>query len=237
MSGLDRGRSSRWRSRARWRKPRAGNRSRWRRWPNGPAAGPRSGVGLHGFDLGGLIVDGGRRGGRSGGIPPLLARMEIPADWSILVVVPPTPPGLHGPDETAAFGRLPPVPEAITDRLCGLALLGLLPAVAEGDLDGFGASLAEIQRLVGGQFAPAQGGGLFAAPESARIASWLESEGLRGVGQSSWGPALYGFSKESAEDRIGLIDALRRRFSIAETDAFWTMASRRGAIFESVDRP
>ena len=59
--------------------------------------GLRSGIGLHGFVHGGLIVDGGRR--QSGGIPPLLVRQDFPPDWGILVVIPGPFQGLHGPAE------------------------------------------------------------------------------------------------------------------------------------------
>ena len=44
--------------------------------------GARSGIGLHGFQHGGLIVDGGRK--REGAVPPLLARASFPDDWQIL---------------------------------------------------------------------------------------------------------------------------------------------------------
>ncbi len=48
--------------------------------------GRRSGIGLHGFEHGGLIVDGGRR--NEADVPPLLARLPFPEVWSILVVQP-----------------------------------------------------------------------------------------------------------------------------------------------------
>ena len=64
----------------------------------------------------------------------------FPADWSVIVVQPPGQHGLNGPDEVRAFADLPPVDESMTERLCRLVLLGVLPAVAEGDLDGFGAA-------------------------------------------------------------------------------------------------
>ena len=187
--------------------------------------GLRSGVGLHGHGLGGLVVDGGRRG--DAGIPPLLARLEFPADWSILVVVPGGPPGLHGPVERSAFDRLPPVPDALTDRLCRLVLLGLLPAVAERDLASFGAALTELQEHVGRRFAPAQGG-IYARPEADAVVRLLRAEGLHGVGQSSWGPALYAFTDAPAGRLDDVIGTLRRS-SPEGLDARWTKASAAGA--------
>ena len=166
--------------------------------------GRRSGIGLHGFQSGGLIVDGGR--GASDRPPPLVARLEWPESWSILVLVPDLGVGLHGLDESRAFDALPPIPEAVTDRLARLVLLGILPAVAEADLRAFDDALTELQRRVGAGFAPAQGGN-YAHPRLADLANRLRSGGLLAVGQSSWGPALYGVS----EDR-GLCEAALEEF-------------------------
>jgi len=188
--------------------------------------GLRSGIGLHGFGLGGLVVDGGRRGPE--GIPPLLARLEFPTGWSVLVVIPPSGPGLHGPGEVRAFANLPPFPEALVDRLCRLVLLGVLPAVAEADLVRFGEALEALQEGVGRGFAPAQGGA-FARPESAGIVEALRAEGLVGVGQSSWGPTLYGFTDAPPERRVAILARALDRAGLPPGSALWTSASRRGA--------
>jgi beta-ribofuranosylaminobenzene 5'-phosphate synthase len=188
--------------------------------------GLRSGIGLHGFAHGGLIVDGGR--GPAGTLPPLLSRVSFPGDWSVLVVLPGVDPGLHGPSEVQAFAQLPPIPDALTDRLCRLVLLGLLPAVLEVDLEGFGEALTELQHHVGRCFAPAQGG-LYARPELEAIAAQLRAEGLRGVGQSSWGPALYAFSRDPEDRRTRVLQSLRQRFGLGPAAAFWTEASGTGA--------
>ncbi len=190
--------------------------------------GKRSGVGLHGFAHGGLIVDGGRRGDGEN-VPPLLVQSVFPTDWRVLIVLPLTTAGLHGQGEIEAFRRLPPVPEAVNDRLCRLVLLGLLPALAEHDLEGFGKALTELQQHVGRLFAPAQGGSLFQGPQSEAIVSHLRTEGLHGVGQSSWGPALYGFCAEDTDRQTAVLDRLRDRFSLGPAAAFWTEARPRGA--------
>ena len=192
--------------------------------------GRRSGIGLHGFVRGGLIVDGGRRNPE--GVPPLLCSLEFPSEWSVLVVLPPAPPGLHGPDEVQAFEGLPSLSDALTDRLCRLVLLGLLPAVVERDLDRFGAALSELQHRVGLGFAPAQGGP-YALPALGAIVTWLRAEGLHGVGQSSWGPALYGFSQDPADRRASLLARLQDRFGLGPPATFWAAASPRGAALEN----
>jgi beta-ribofuranosylaminobenzene 5'-phosphate synthase len=188
--------------------------------------GLRSGIGLQGFTHGGLIVDGGRVGPE--GIPPLLARLEFPSEWATLVVIPRRDPGLHGFREVQAFANLPPSPDSLTDRLCRLVLLGLLPAVVERDLPRFGDALEEIQRRVGEGFAPAQGG-IYARPELEVIVEAMRLEGLKGVGQSSWGPTLYGFSDAPLEARIALLDRLNRRLGLDPASSFWSQASSGGA--------
>jgi beta-ribofuranosylaminobenzene 5'-phosphate synthase len=188
--------------------------------------GLRSGIGLHGFAQGGLIVDGGRVGPE--GIPPLVARLEFPPEWSVLVVLAVRGPGLHGLREVRAFAELPPSTDALTDRLCRLVLLGLMPAVVERDFSRFGAALEEIQRRVGEGFASAQGG-TFADPGLESIAVQMRAAGLRGVGQSSWGPTLYGFSDGSPSENAAILGRLQSRVPLEPVDAFWTVASPRGA--------
>jgi beta-RFAP synthase len=195
--------------------------------------GGRSGIGILGFRHGGLIVDGGHRS--PGSMPPMIAHATFPEDWAVLVVIPNAPGGLHGEAERAAFKALPPIPEAITDRLCRLVLLGLLPSVADRDLPAFGAALVEVQEHVGRWFAPAQGGGLFAGPEVEEVARFLVGRDLQGVGQSSWGPALYGFDDGPEDRRAALLAEVRERFHLRASRAFWTRASRSGASVEVIE--
>src|SRR6185295_7964183 len=95
--------------------------------------------------------------------------------------------GLHGEQELAAFRALPVFPESVSAQLCRLMLLQGLPALLEGDAEDFGLAIGELQRVIGDYFAPAQGG-RFTSPRVAEALTWLEREGLAGVGQSSWGP-------------------------------------------------
>jgi beta-RFAP synthase len=190
--------------------------------------GLRSGIGLHGFHRGGLIVDGGHRLMGDATTPPLLCRHDFPADWSILVVIPPIESGLFGADESRAFAALPPFPETLVDRLCRLVLLGLLPAVVERDLTSFGAALDELQHRVGEAFAPAQGGA-YAHPSLADVVAWLRRQGLQGVGQSSWGPTLYGFLLADEPRREAIAHNLREAFGLPPDTVFWTVADNTGA--------
>jgi beta-RFAP synthase len=148
--------------------------------------GERSALGVHGFAQGGFVVAAGKRAGTT--LAPLAARLAFPPAWRVVLALPPGV-GLHDAGERAAFARLPGR-LATTEALCRLVLLGLLPALAEEDLPAFGEALFDFNARAGELFAPAQGG-LYAHPLTAALVEFLRGEGVRGVGQSSWGPVVF----------------------------------------------
>jgi len=161
--------------------------------------GRRSAIGTWTFAFGGFIVEGGRRTGADD-IAPLLARFAIPDHWRCVVAVPRGAPGLSGEAEAAAFERLPPPPEREVERVSHLVLMQLLPALVEGDIASFGAALTEVQRVTGAWFASQQGG-VFAPGPSEMLVRRMAEWGAVGVGQSSWGPAVYGLVGSADEGR------------------------------------
>jgi beta-RFAP synthase len=152
--------------------------------------GRRSAIGTWIFDGGGFVLEGGRRQGGDG-IAPLLVRLLLPQTWHCVVVVPRGVSGISGVDEETAVSRLPPVPETDVQRVAHLVLMALLPSVVDADLATFGAALTEIQAITGRWFARVQGG-TYAAGPSAELVRRLSAWGAVGVGQSSWGPTVYG---------------------------------------------
>jgi beta-RFAP synthase len=152
--------------------------------------GRRSAIGTWAFALGGFIVEGGRRPGDDG-VAPLIGRYAVPGSWRCVVAIPRGSPGLSGEAEAVAFARLPPPPEGEAERVAHLVLMQLLPALVQGDLGSFGAALSEVQRITGAWFAPQQGG-IFAPGPGETLIRRLAEWGAAGVGQSSWGPAVYG---------------------------------------------
>jgi beta-RFAP synthase len=161
----------------------------------------RSGVGFHLFHRGGLAIDAGHEGSTTSvspdTVPPLLARHEVPEAWRVLLLLPRSGPSISGEAEDEAFRRMGPVPEGTSGRIGRLVTGEIGPAVTARDLDRFGKALAEIQDLVGACFAPVQGGPFH--PLAAPIVRRLRETGVAGAGQSSWGPAAYGFAASEAE--------------------------------------
>jgi beta-ribofuranosylaminobenzene 5'-phosphate synthase len=161
--------------------------------------GERSAIGTWTFSRGGFIVEGGRRSG-SDDIAPMLVRLPIPASWRCVIAVPPGEPGLSGEAESAAFRQLPLPPEREVERVSHVVLMKLLPALVESDLGAFGDALTTIQRVTGAWFAPAQGG-IFAPGSTSMLVARMAEWGAAGVGQSSWGPAVYGLVETESAGR------------------------------------
>lgn len=161
--------------------------------------GRRSAIGTWTFALGGFVLEGGRRGDRDD-IAPLVARLAIPAAWRCVIAVPRGRPGLSGGEEDAAFARLPPPDRRDVERVAHLVVMQLLPALAEADLPSFGEALSEVQRITGGWFAEVQGGA-FTPGEGAELIRRMQAWGAAGVGQSSWGPAVYGIVGDAEQGR------------------------------------
>jgi beta-RFAP synthase len=153
--------------------------------------GLRSGVGIAGFDQGGLLLDGGP--GAAGAPAALLSRIELPAEWRVLVALDPQARGLSGADEKSALARLPALPRKAAAALCHQTLMRVLPGAAGAEFEVFAEGLAHIQHLLGDHFAPVQQGRAYTSPSVGRLMVWLASHrtavGPTAVGQSSWGPA------------------------------------------------
>jgi beta-RFAP synthase len=158
--------------------------------------GARSGIGVLGFEHGGLIVDGGpgRAPGRSGvaTLPPLLSRHAFPDAWRILLIDDTTREGLHGDDERRGLAALAPFPATLAAHLCHLVLMRVLPGIAQADFSAFADGIGEIQQTIGEYFAPVQGG-VFASPAVAQALNAVRDACPAGIGQTSWGPTGFAF--------------------------------------------
>ncbi|OLZ40732.1 GHMP kinase [Natrinema saccharevitans] len=191
---------------------------------NAPAMGRggRSGVGVATFEAGGFVVDAGHPTNRftteppaegNWTVPPVVARHDLPADWRFLVVVPDAEPGRSGDDEDASMRAVVERADpAIADEIAGVVTRKLLPAAAGGSLEPFGEAVAEIGRKNGAWYADAQGG-VFRPPAGELVEALEDCPVLSGVGQSSWGPVVYGLTdtRHAEEAAAAARDALAER--------------------------
>ena len=159
----------------------------------------RSAVGTYGFEFGGLIVERGRL--PSERISPLECRMEFPRKWRIALIRPEVGSGLSGESETKAFTDIPPVSQKTTDQLLDIIQSQLLPGLTASDFHAVTDAVESYSRLAGSCFEAIQGGPYNGRLLNQRVA-WLKELGVRGIGQSSWGPTLFCFfdSKEAAKE-------------------------------------
>ena len=198
--------------------------------------GRRSGIGLSLFEQGGLIVDGGH--GVQTRSPPVIARLAFPDAWRVVLIFDHADQGLSGRAESAAFGVLKPMPEALAARICHATLMSLVPAVIEQEFATFSSAIAEVQAIVGDHFAAVQAAGRYSSARVRRAVEYVQTRcGLAGVGQSSWGPTAFVFvaTQTSAE---AVVAELQAQFGAKEGLAFMISAARnRGAAIAHGEPP
>jgi beta-RFAP synthase len=202
----------------------------------GVAAGPeqlaaasrraaRSSVGVWTFAAAGLVVEAGVAD--EGSVSPLVARHPMPERWRCVLALPLGVEGLSGDAEQRFFGRLR---DSVTAEpsIARLLLSALLPGLLSGDIDEFGVALTEIQREMGSIFASQQGGVFH--PRATPVVDALHTIGVDAVGQSSWGPTVYGIV-DGPERAAEVGEELRVALG-AGTDVTVVDFDRRGAWVE-----
>ena len=180
--------------------------------------GARSGIGIHGFDHGGLMVDGGHGGHPSAGIarlPPLLFRQPFPDAWRVLLVDDTSREGLHGDDEQRGLASLGAFPRSLAAHLSHLVLMRILPGVRGKRLR----RLRQRHRRIAAhhrRVLRARAGRRVLEPDRrARARSGCRG-GTAGIGQTSWGPTGFAFlrSPEQAERALALAREASRRDAV-----------------------
>ena len=162
--------------------------------------GKYSAVGLYTFLKGGLVIDTGRDQS-SQELPNLLIRLPFPRDWSVILAL---PSGIQGLPEHAEEPVMNTPRNFKHQKELYSSILALIHSLRVRDFELFTKSINRIQEFTGEYFSKYQGG-IFCCNESRTIAEELRKKGFNGIGQSSWGPLIYGFinssikAKEAAE--------------------------------------
>ena len=163
--------------------------------------GGRSGVGVAVFERGGFVLDAGHPSSLftseapsvgNWTVPEVAAHHHVPDDWRFLLVLPDAEPGREGEREEASMRRtVADADPGLADRVAGVVVREVLPAIADGSAERFGDAVAEVGRLNGTWYASEQGG-TFRPPVGAIVQTLSTTPEVYGAGQSSWGPAVYG---------------------------------------------
>jgi beta-RFAP synthase len=157
--------------------------------------GARSGIGIATFAEGGVVLDSGPI---DGALPALVARLPFPDAWRVLLIFDPYLAGIHGGAEAAAFDQAPKFPQSDVEELRIRILNRALPAIERRDFDGFTAEVGYLQARMGTYFASLQGGPIVSSGV-AKVLDWVATQGLNGIGQSSWGPTGFVFVRSESE--------------------------------------
>ncbi|HIE56292.1 MAG TPA: GHMP kinase [Chromatiaceae bacterium] len=205
--------------------------------------GSVSGIGTAVFEKGGFVVDTRRRlAGNTLGevkslsdIPGILFHSKLPPRWCFTVIVPHARRGLRDEEEEPILEKPLPHDERLGYELYKTLLLMMIPAVIEKDPYLFGRALSRIQRLTGEYFSPAQGG-TYCCEESRILAQELEEHGALAVGQSSWGPTIYGFHEDITKARRILKQLLQqaKNLGIKVEMAYVALPRNRGATIRRI---
>ena len=197
----------------------------------------RTGVGTAIFEGGGFVVDGGKNIQKDPNLaenfPPLIYRQPFPEEWRFVIALPNVQKGLANSEEKSAFNQLPPMHAEEVAKICRLTMIKLLPALAEHDIESFGEALTSIQVATGEYFSQVQGG-TYSNPEVAECLEYIKKTGAYGVGQSSWGPAVYGVLKQE-ESKQALLKTKAYLNKSIGGKVFLAKANNKGAYIKIVN--
>lgn len=172
-----------------------------------------SGIGVAAFEHGGFILDSGHTFGPgkqkekflpSSASPappaPVIMRQDFPEDWFFVIGIPNVDKGAHGAKEVEIFEKWCPIPLKEVKKLSHLILMKTLPALAEKDIETFGSSLYEMQKIGFKKVEVA-----LQDPIVKKLINFMMSKGAYGSGVSSFGPAVYGLvSGIDAAEKLSL---------------------------------
>jgi len=153
-----------------------------------------SGIGVESFLRGGFIIDSGIYKRKN---PKTIVRIPFPRSWKVILVIPKSDRKISEENEAELLIPREPL-STLQDRLLRITFLKILPAVVHKDYFEFVGGLEELERNIGEYYESIQGG-IFSSEQGEDIARILKEAGFRGIGQSSWGPTIYGFVSSKRE--------------------------------------
>lgn len=202
--------------------------------------GGRSGVGVGVFEHGGMIVDAGHPTSMFTGdppergnwtVPPVIANHPAPANWRVAVVIPDIPPGRSGTEEDQSIRAIiEQADPTIADRISTVLSQQLLPGWVTGDIELTGKAINRIGQLNGSWYSREQGG-VYRPSIASLIADLQDCEQLTGIGQSSWGPTVFGLT--TAENTEVVQQAIDRALNTHNLtgDCYIASIDNRGVVY------
>ncbi|GAA5510821.1 hypothetical protein Rcae01_06331 [Novipirellula caenicola] len=163
--------------------------------------GRRSAVGIHGYRHGGLIYEDADNAAE---LNPIKQRIEVPSQWCVAILRPiQETTTISGDVELDQFAKLPATTSQQREHFRYLITTQLLPAIEKGDFDAFSEAVHRYNRDSGLLFEAVQNGPYNGVAVSSLV-DFLRSNGVTGVGQSSWGPSVFAWfaTREDAQQFV-----------------------------------
>lgn len=206
--------------------------------------GRRSSIGLHGFLHGGLILDRGHAQSSAVDVEEACAAeassqpstrsiatsgLILPIDWRAVLIIPRDANRISGPRECELLDAASVYPNAQRDRMYMLAQQCLDYSTGAGDFAGFVDSIDQYTLLAAQLFVNVQGG-LYGGSAIARAVESAKQCGLSGVGQSSWGPTVFGFAPDEDSARA-IAGRIGHQLPATNWEVIVTRPARTGATW------
>ncbi len=184
--------------------------------------GRRSSIGSIGFFEGGLIIEDGAVQEYEG--DDTWRRVLLPDSWRVVIACPPQDASLIcGDAEGAAFASLAGASASERESLKRLGEK-IVSSGEAGQFEAFSVAVTQFNQQSGDLFSEQQGG-CYNGPLVAKLAERMKQAGVRGYGQSSWGPTVFGFCEDDES-----ADAVRNQ--LADYDCRIVSPQRRGYVVE-----
>lgn len=195
--------------------------------------GKRSAVGLHGFLFGGLVQDLGQSPG--GHEPPQRTfgtrSCAFPNAWPIVLLLSTEGGDMCGAVEEQLMCQAGAAPNGQRGAMLALSDV-CMSAAARTDFQQFAESLERYMDIAATLFASVQAGPYRNERIAQRVAL-AQRAGLRGVGQSSWGPTVFGFADNHASAEQVARD-LRAQLRTESVEVIVTRAANQGASWRQI---
>jgi len=174
--------------------------------------GLRSHIGCEGFRRGGLIVDWGQHHSEKQAAGH--GRTEVfsfPQSWRMVTRCDRSYLGESGGAEATMFERCSSFPNPSRSAMVRTIREEMLPAFDASDWVVASDAIGRYGEWAGKIFEPLQGG-VYRSPAIAESIADLRRRGIRGVGQSSWGPTVFALAHDP-EQAQWIADLWRNRSS------------------------
>lgn len=210
--------------------------------------GRRSSIGLHGFLHGGFILDSGHApksltevgeqldadGGATISQREIATtHLTLPDAWRVVLIIPSDDNRISGLQESNLLQAVSKHANPWRQRMIDLAEACRHQLYGSGDFVGFTSVIDQYTALAGRLFESVQGG-IYRGGTIERAVALARNHGLSGVGQSSWGPAVFGFAPD-----LDAASAIAKRIALDVPDSTWEVLmakpSRSGSTWRAIE--